>query len=59
MIVAGKEHHQDPPKGIGSVDHNPFMLADIPNEGDGLEKPPVLGTLWPIILLLFLHVVCT
>ena len=45
MIVVGEEHHQDPPLGIGSADHNPFILADVPNEGDGLEKPPVLGTL--------------
>ena len=45
MIFVGEEHHQDTPIGIGSADHNPFILADVPNEGYGLEKPPVLGTL--------------
>ena len=45
MIVMREEQHQDPSIGIGSTDHNPFILADVPSEGDGLEKPPILGTL--------------
>ena len=45
MIIVREEHHQDPSIGIRSAYHNPFILADVPNEGDGLEKPPILGTL--------------
>ena len=39
MIVMGEEHNQDPRIGIEYANHNPFILADVPNEGDGLEGP--------------------
>ena len=45
MIVVLEEHHQDPSIGIGSTDHSPFILANVPSEGDVLEKPIILGTL--------------
>ena len=45
MIVGREEHHQDPSIGIRSTDDNPFIFANVPNEGDGMEKPHILGTL--------------